>query len=172
MTPNKKSGPWDFPGDQSSGWDSLLPLQGMRVWSLVGELGSCMLCGGAKYPPAKVSNPLGWSMGTANQCSLHGQWVWFLQFQRMQSKLIPSLAARGAEDIETQSVMASISICRQWVVSSDTQQWLRSMCLMCVEPTGVAQYTKRGLRTQCAEIRYSQWAEGLCKQSTRTQAEG
>ena len=112
----------------------------MRVSSLVGELGSCMLCGGAKYPPTKVSIQ---SMGTENQCSLHDQWVWFLHFQRTQSKLIPSLAVRDAEDIETQSVTASISICRQRVMNSDTQQWLRSMCIMCVEPTGVAHTQKQ-----------------------------
>ena len=32
----------------SSGYDSMLPLQGMHVWSLVGKLRSHMLCGMAK----------------------------------------------------------------------------------------------------------------------------
>ena len=32
----------------SSGWDSMIPLQGAWVWSLVGELRSHMLCGVAK----------------------------------------------------------------------------------------------------------------------------
>ena len=32
----------------SSGWDSALSLQGAQVISLVGELGSCMLCSVAK----------------------------------------------------------------------------------------------------------------------------
>ena len=36
----KKNG--DFPGG-SSGWDSILPMQGAQVWSLVEELGSRML---------------------------------------------------------------------------------------------------------------------------------
>lgn len=96
----------------------LLPLQGRSVIS-GGELGSCMLCGGAKYPLQKSASSQ-WEQKISVAYMITG--FGFLHFQRTQSKLISSLAVRDAEDIETQSVTASISICRQRVMNSDTQQ--------------------------------------------------
>ena len=105
----KSQGPGTPPGDQSSSWDAFLPLQGMRVWSLVGELGSCMLCGGAKCSLQKSASLWGgqWEQQINVAYMVNG--FEFLSF-REPSLSIPSLAARGAEDIETQSVTASISV--------------------------------------------------------------
>ena len=107
---DKKSGPWDSPWwsvqwlgclASTAGDESLISGGRIRILHAVWR---------GQMLPTKVSIPLGWSVGTANQCSLHGQRVWFPQFQRTQSRSIPSLAARGAENIETQSVTASISV--------------------------------------------------------------
>ena len=49
--------PW-----RSSAWDSVLPMQGAQVRSLVGELGSPMLHGVAKKKPCKSGWKRSWGI--------------------------------------------------------------------------------------------------------------